>query len=66
MYQGRGDSPAWCRVRPGEECRLCVPGATGPDDCGLAYLVATDPELPDMLARLRRPPWAADPGSVPR
>jgi hypothetical protein len=42
-----------CAVRVGEECRLCVPGASGPQDCGLAYLVMTDPELRDELARLQ-------------
>jgi hypothetical protein len=40
-----------CRVRVGEECRLCVPGASGPEDCGLAYLVMTDPGLRGELAR---------------
>ena len=34
-----------CPVRVGDECRLCVPGATGPHDCGLAYLVMSDPAL---------------------
>jgi hypothetical protein len=66
MDQARGDSPGWCRVRPGEECRLCVPGASGPEDCGLAYLVATDPDLWEMLAQLRKRCQAADPGSLPR
>jgi hypothetical protein len=42
-----------CAVRVGEECRLCVPGASGPQDCGLAYLVMTDPGLRDELARLQ-------------
>lgn len=46
---------ASCQVRPGEPCRLCMPGATGPEDCGLAYLVLHDPDLREELARL----WAA-------
>jgi hypothetical protein len=36
---------AECRLRPGELCRLCQPGATGPDDCPSVYLVMTDDEL---------------------
>ena len=44
--------PSGCGVRPGEPCRLCVPGATGPGDCGLVYLVMTDPDLRRQLARL--------------
>jgi len=43
-----------CQVRVGEECRLCVPGASGPEDCGLAYLVMTDPGLRSELARRQR------------
>jgi hypothetical protein len=46
-------SEAPCQVRLGEPCRLCVPGATGPQDCGLAYLVLTDPDLSEELARMR-------------
>lgn len=46
-----------CQVRPGEPCRLCMPGATGPGDCGLAYLVQHDPDLREELARL----WAEAP-----
>jgi hypothetical protein len=45
--------PQQCAVRAGEECRLCVPGPSGPRDCGLAFLVMTDPELRDQLARLQ-------------
>ena len=36
---------AKCPVRPGDPCSLCWPGATGPADCGLIYLVKSDPEL---------------------
>jgi hypothetical protein len=42
-----------CPIRPGDPCTLCVPGATGPEDCGLVYLVMTDPDLRQELARIR-------------
>jgi hypothetical protein len=38
----------------GEPCTLCVPGATGPQDCGLVYLVMDDDELRLALADNRR------------
>ena len=44
-------TPEMCPVRVGVECRLCVPGATGPQDCGLAYLVLTDPSLREELVQ---------------
>lgn len=34
-----------CPIRIGEPCTLCYPGASGPADCGLVYLVRNDPEL---------------------
>ena len=34
-----------CPLRPGDACSLCVPGVTGPQDCGLVYLAMDDPEL---------------------
>ena len=43
-----------CPIRLGEPCTLCVPGATGPQDCGLVYLVRSDPELREELAARRR------------
>lgn len=43
-----------CPIRIGEPCSLCEPGATGPEDCGLVYLVMSDPELRERLAQLRR------------
>ena len=46
-------SEAPCWIRLGEPCRLCMPGATGPTDCGLVYLVLQDPVLRDELARMR-------------
>ena len=42
-----------CPVRIGEPCTLCFPGADGPQNCGLVYLVQTDPELRDQLAAKR-------------
>jgi hypothetical protein len=38
-----------CPIRPGDRCTLCVPGATGPQDCGLVWLVMGDDELRDEL-----------------
>lgn len=43
-----------CPLRPGDPCSLCEPGVTGPQDCGLVYLVMTDPALREELGRLRR------------
>jgi hypothetical protein len=42
-----------CPIRTGEPCSLCVPGATGPQDCGLVYLVQDDPEMAAELAQRR-------------
>lgn len=39
------DGDPMCPLRPGSYCALCVPGATGPGDCGLVYLVLSDPRL---------------------
>ena len=47
-------SVAKCPERPGDACSLCVPGATGPEDCPLVALVMDDPELRARLAELRR------------
>ena len=45
-----------CPIRLGEPCSLCVPGASGPQDCGLVYLVMSDPDLREQLhvKRLQR------------
>ncbi|MEQ6903157.1 DUF6767 domain-containing protein [Nocardioides sp. YIM 152588] len=43
-----------CPIRLGEPCTLCSPGATGPQDCGLVWLVMDDPDLRERLAELRR------------
>ncbi|MFY1695909.1 hypothetical protein O7623_25815 [Solwaraspora sp. WMMD791] len=45
---------AKCPIRPGEPCTLCLPGATGPADCGLVYLVMSDDELRAGLHESRR------------
>ena len=42
-----------CPIRLGEACSLCTPGATGPQDCGLVYLVMEDTDLREELARMR-------------
>ncbi|SBT41073.1 DUF6767 domain-containing protein [Micromonospora auratinigra] len=44
---------ASCPIRPGEPCTLCLPGATGPQDCGLVWLVMGDEELRDGVRRSR-------------
>ena len=53
MDETRAGLEESCWIRLGEPCRLCVPGATGPLDCGLVYLVLTDPDLSAALARMR-------------
>jgi hypothetical protein len=42
---------ARCPIRPGEPCTLCQVGVTGPQDCGLVYLVMGDDELRESLHR---------------
>ena len=41
-----------CPIRPGEPCHLCQCGSGDPETCGLVYLVMSDPELHEALARL--------------
>ena len=48
-----------CPIRLGEPCTLCFPGATGPQDCGLVYLVESDDEMREQLAERRRAVFAA-------
>ncbi len=43
-----------CPLRPDDPCSLCQPGANGPQDCGLVYLVMDDPELHDLYVADRR------------
>jgi hypothetical protein len=42
-----------CPLRPGDACTLCVPGATGPQDCPTVAEVMRDPALRARLAELR-------------
>lgn len=42
-----------CPIRVGEPCSLCFPGADGPHNCGLVYLVQSDPELREQLVAAR-------------
>lgn len=51
---GMSPAEAQCPVRPGDSCSLCHPGATGPHDCGLIWLVREDPDLYAEMQRLRR------------
>ena len=39
---------AKCPLRPEEICNLCQLNVTGPQDCGLVYLVMDDPELREL------------------
>jgi hypothetical protein len=54
MSTARALPEAKCPIRPGDACSLCQPGATGPQDCGLVYLVMSDPDLRQELNRVRR------------
>ena len=49
----RGVPVPMCPLRPGDPCTLCVPGATGPQDCGLVYLAMDDPELKAAITEQR-------------
>lgn len=40
-----------CPIRVGDPCSLCHPGASGPETCGLVYLVMADPDLREELLR---------------
>ena len=52
-----------CPLRPEDYCSQCQAYATGPQDCGLVYMVLHDPDLREMyaeqLARYREAgrPW---------
>ncbi|SHJ64493.1 hypothetical protein SAMN02745244_02954 [Tessaracoccus bendigoensis DSM 12906] len=43
-----------CPLRFGEPCSLCVPGATGPQDCPTVALVMDDEEWRAELAERNR------------
>ena len=52
---------AQCPLRPGDLCNLCQLDVTGPQDCGLVYLVMSDPELRTEWGERRHRPHAASP-----
>ena len=41
-----------CPLRPGDACSLCVPGASGPENCPTVAEVMRDPELRQRLVEL--------------
>ena len=43
-----------CPIRPGEPCTLCQIDVTGPEDCGLVYLVMSDDHLRRGIREQRR------------
>lgn len=45
---------AKCPLRPEEACNLCQLNVTGPHDCGLVYLVMSDPDLREEWGQRRR------------
>lgn len=57
-----------CPIRDGDPCTLCFPGADGPQNCGLVYLVQSDDELREQRrvsrARARTPQAMGREGSV--
>ncbi len=53
MVKVRTQPQPKCPIRPGEACSLCVPGVLGPQDCGLVYLVMSDPDLRERLDHIR-------------
>jgi hypothetical protein len=38
-------------LRPGDDCTLCEPGASGPEDCPAVYLVMSDAERAERVVR---------------
>jgi hypothetical protein len=52
MVQVRTKPQPKCPIRPGEPCSLCVPGVAGPQDCGLVFMVMSDPDLREQLHHL--------------
>ena len=53
MVEVRTQAQPKCPIRPGDPCSLCVPGAAGPQDCGLVYLVMSDPNLRERLHQIK-------------
>lgn len=62
MTRAGGRPQPRCPIRPGEPCSLCQPGVTGPEDCGLVYLVRSDPDLRDRLHELTKAGSTEGPG----
>ena len=52
-----------CPIRTGDACTLCYQGATGPEDCGLVWLVMSDPDLRERLRELRAEARAEHPAA---
>jgi len=53
MAEVRTQPEQRCPIRPGDPCSLCVPGAAGPQNCGLVYLVMSDPDLRERLHQIK-------------
>jgi hypothetical protein len=53
MVEDRTQPEPKCPLRPGDACSLCVPGGSGPQDCGLVYLVMSDPDLREQLHHIQ-------------
>ncbi|HHT14172.1 MAG TPA: hypothetical protein GX013_13565 [Propionibacterium sp.] len=54
MSEKRRRPDAKCPLRPGDPCTLCQVNVTGPQDCGLVYLIMDDPEAREAWAENRR------------
>lgn len=54
-----------CPIRLGEPCTLCFPGADGPQNCGLVYLVQSDDDLREARNEQRRASRAVMPAAAP-
>ncbi len=50
----RSRPEARCPLRPDDSCSLCQLDVTGPQDCGLVYLVMSDPEQREEWGERRR------------
>lgn len=53
-----------CPLRPGRACYLCHPGASGPQTCGVVYLVMHDEDLREELEERWRE-WHAEHDELP-
>jgi hypothetical protein len=53
-----------CPLRPGEPCTLCQLDVTGPEDCGLVYLVMDEPESREAFNEHRRAAAVMSRGSL--